>query len=92
MTWQTKLQDWIKNQHGSAGWEQKLEAFIQDLLDRKAEEIRKLKEPMEDDEETCLYRHCSEGDHWKCGGDGEGGRCVCRCHALDQAISILKEE
>lgn len=46
MTWQTELQDWIKNQHGSAGWEQKLEAFIQDLLDRKAREIEELKKPI----------------------------------------------
>lgn len=46
MTWQTGLQDWIKNQHGSAGWEQKLEAFIQDLLDRKVKEIEELKKPI----------------------------------------------
>lgn len=27
-SWRDELKDWIKNQHGTAGWEQKLENFI----------------------------------------------------------------
>lgn len=77
-SWQTELQDWIKNQHGSAGWEQKLEAFIQDLLDRKARQIKafKIDKPQKDNGLTypvgALHKAYNEG--------------------LDDALSILKEE
>lgn len=39
MSWQEELEIWIEKQRGTAGWEQKLENFIQSLLDKKAEEI-----------------------------------------------------
>ena len=37
--WKEEFDEWIKNQHGTAGWEMKLENFIQKLLDQRTEEI-----------------------------------------------------
>lgn len=31
--WREELENWIKTQHGSAGWQQKLENLIESLLD-----------------------------------------------------------
>lgn len=72
-----------------------LETFIANektkWLSQLRKEIEGLREPTEDDSETTLYRHCEGGDHWKCSGDGEGGRCVCRCHALEKVLNLLQE-
>lgn len=79
-SWQEDLQEWINNQHGTAGWEQKLENFIQSILDRKAKEIEGLKKLIKHPDCVREYEHCECHD-WEKEND-----------ALDQAISILKEE
>jgi len=35
MTWQKELKEFLETQHGTAGWEQKLENFIEKLLRRE---------------------------------------------------------
>lgn len=56
--------------------------------DEVLEIVKELQSPDEDDDETNLYRHCEEGDYWKCAGFGDT-RCVCRCHALKEIIKKL---
>lgn len=41
-SWEASLEHWIKTQHGTAGWQMKLENLIRDLLDRQREEDFKL--------------------------------------------------
>lgn len=36
--WKEGLKEWIDNQHGTAGWEQKLENYIQNTIIPMAEE------------------------------------------------------
>ncbi len=69
---------------------------IEDAIQADRQALRKgldkIKPPEEDDTETTLYRHCEEGDHWKCSGYGENGTCVCKCHAIDTIYALLKGE
>lgn len=51
-SWQERLTGWIETQHGTAGWEQKLEAFI-------SQEIQRAKEESARENEKKLY---FEGD------------------------------
>ncbi len=95
MTWKTELQDWIKNQHGSAGWEQKLEAFIQDLLDQKAREIEGLIEKYQKSEEVTVNGQrflIVGGLKKKFGYPFPDTKEKYLIREIKQALSILKEE
>lgn len=39
MNTQEIIEDWIANQHGTAGWEQKLVSLVEGLLTRQRKEI-----------------------------------------------------
>lgn len=71
-----------------------IKQFLATELEAQKQEIVEMIEGMmpieEDDTYTTVYRHCAEGDHWKCGGYGGNEECLCKCHVLKDLLKRIK--